>query len=303
MENEKHVRIVSPSGHISPETIDSARQLLESWGWKVQEGAYTRCEYGRFAGSPSERAADITEALTDQEADVVLCSRGGYGLQQIIDRIADALRGTRPKPLLCGFSDITCLHSLLGTMGVPSVHGLMCKAGTLPAESEEVRLWRKVLEGYKPTYKLPPHPLNREGHATGRLTGGNLSVLYGLQGTPWSISEICRKNREAGCGSILFIEDICERHYHIDRMMQNLRLSGVLGMIEGLVVGYLTYIEEDPLMQCTVEQTIRQAAEGYDIPIVFGFPAGHDSPNYPLWLNEEAALTVEETGAELSFVG
>ena len=303
MEKQKHITIVSPSGHISPLIIDSARLLFESWGWQVSEGAHARCEYGRFAGTPDERAADLLEALANPDTDVVLCSRGGYGLQQIIDRIAAGLQGSRPLPLLCGFSDITCLHSLLGTMAVPSVHGLMCKAGTLPAESDDVDMWRRVLEGFMPTYCLPPHPLNREGHAAGRLTGGNLSVLYGLQATPWSIAQICRRNKEDGCATILFIEDICERHYHIDRMMHNLRLSGVLGMIDGLVVGQFTDIEDDPLMQCSVAETIRRAAEEYDFPILFDFPAGHDSPNFPLWLNREVSLTVTETGAELSFVG
>jgi muramoyltetrapeptide carboxypeptidase len=303
-QRKRHIRIVSPSGHIDPSLIDSARVFIENNGWRVSEGRYARAEYGRFAGTPEERTSDLLEAFADPSVDVLLCSRGGYGLQQIVDRVAGglaAIRQERTLPLLVGFSDITCLHSLLGTMGVASVHGLMCKAGTMPADSEEIRLWRSVLEGCKPTYSLPPHPLNRDGYAKGRLTGGNLSVLYGLQGTPWSIAEICRKNKEDGYGSILFIEDICERHYHIDRMMQNLRLSGVLGMIEGLVVGHLTDIEEDTMMPCSVQQTIRQAVEEYDIPLLFGFPAGHDSPNYPLWLNSEAALTVGETGSELTF--
>ena len=304
--SHKHIRIVSPSGHIDPSLIDSARLLLENQGWQVSEGCYARGEYGRFAGTKEERATDLLEAFADDSVDVVLCARGGYGLQQIIDRVADGLAAIRQKrtlPLLVGFSDITCLHSVLGTMGEPSVHGMMCKAGTLPPDNEDVRTWLQVIDGELPVYRLPSNRLDREGEARGRLIGGNLSVLYGLQGTPWSLEQICRKNKEEGRGSILFVEDICERHYHIDRMMQNLRLSGVLGMINGLIVGQMTDIEEDEEMGCAVSETIKQAVEEYDIPLLSGFPAGHDSPNYPLWMNREAALTVGKTWSELVFVG
>jgi muramoyltetrapeptide carboxypeptidase len=303
---KKHIRIVSPSGHIDGELIDSARVWLEGCGYRVTEGRHARGEFGRFAGTPDERVEDLLEAFGDESVDVILCSRGGYGLQQIIDRVADGLAAVRQKrtlPLLVGFSDITCLHSVLGTMGVPSVHGLMCKAGTLPPDNEDVRTWLQVIEGELPVYRLPSNRLDREGEARGRLIGGNLSVLYGLQGTRWSLEQICRKNKEEGPGSILFVEDICERHYHIDRMMQNLRLSGVLSMIKGLVVGQLTDIEEDEKMGCTVSETIKQAVEEYGFPVMFGFPAGHGSPNYPLWMNREAALTVGKTGSELGFVG
>ena len=304
-EHGLHVRIVSPSGKVDAALIDSSRRRLESWGFRVSEGAHARGGYGRFAGTETERASDLLAAFSDESVDAVLCSRGGYGLQQIIDSVAAGLepllRTGRRLPLLVGFSDITCLHSLLGIHTVPTVHGLMCRIGELPARRKDVLAWRRVVNGGLPSYTLPPHPLNRAGTARGMLAGGNLSVLYGLQDTPWSLKNICLKNREQGFDTILFIEDVGERHYHIDRMMNNLRLSGVLGMVSGMVAGQFTECDKDPLMPCSVLETVRCAAEEYHIPLLFGFPAGHGSPNFPLLFHRPAVLTVEQGGGSLLY--
>ena len=283
-----HIRIVSPSGAINPTYIDLAEERLLKWGFEVSEGRYARTEYGRFAGTAEQRLHDLTDALTDPKVDIILCSRGGYGLQQIIDRLPqDAIT---PKPIV-GFSDITALHQWCALRGWESLHAPMCKH---IAEWDEDDLSlvreREALTGQSLCYQVPESPLNRTGEVTGMLIGGNLSVLYGLQGTPWSLNKVIDTLHEA---PILFIEDIGERHYHIDRMMRNLRMSGVMGRIGGLIVGQWTDCEDDPKMGCSIQETIRAAAEGYDFPILFDFPAGHAHPNMPLWFGRSTTLKVQ----------
>ena len=173
----------------------------------------------------------------------------------------------------------------------------MCKhIATLPEDSVALQLFRRALAREPLSYTLPAHPLNRNGQAQGTLIGGNLSVLYGLQGTPYDLNHVIDAHPE---GVILFIEDIGERHYHIDRMMNNLRMSGVLARIKGLVVGQFTDCESDQLMGCTIYDTIAQNVAAYDYPVLFDFPAGHVEDNRPLYLNHSATLTITEDAAQL----
>lgn len=284
-----NVRVVSPSGAIHPAYIDGAETVLHRWGWDVSEGNFARGQYGRFSGTEAERIADLQEAVDDPLVDVILCSRGGYGLAQIIDKIH--IEKWPKGKLLVGFSDITVLHSALAHYNVPSVHGVMAKHITeLLDDAEPKVLLHKLLQGEKPVYRLPAHRLNRCGKAEGILRGGNLSVLYGLRGTPYDLPVE---------GTILFIEDIAERAYHIDRMMQNLRLGGVLQHLSGFVVGQFSDCEDDPLMMQTVEEIIADAVADYDFPVCFNFPAGHVEQNLPLLLNSPACLEVTEQGVLL----
>ena len=280
-----HIRIISPSGAINPDYIDKASERLRSWGFAVSEGVHARGEYDRFSGTDDERLSDLVEALSDPTVDYILCSRGGYGLQRILPYI-----NVEISKYLIGFSDITALHQLCGLRGVPSLHGLMCKhIATLPEDSKALQLFRRALSREPLTYDILPHPQNRYGESEGILIGGNLSVLYGLQGTPYSLNSVLDAHPE---GCILFIEDIGERHYHIDRMMRNLHMSGVLARIKGLVVGQFTDCDADPLMRCSVYDTIYEAVADYDYPVLFDFPAGHVDDNRPLWLNAPAQLQV-----------
>ena len=291
---KRHIRIISPSGTISPEYIDGAIERLRSWGYVVDEGTHARGECGRFSGTDAERLGDLTGALTNPNVDIVLCSRGGYGLQRIISSINIQPSALIP-PTIVGFSDITALHQWSALAGRVSLHALMCKhIATLPEESEALQCFRRALKGEALSYNLPLHALNRGGMAQGTMIGGNLSVLYGLQGTPFSLNAVIDAHPE---GVILFIEDVCERHYHIDRMMQNLRMSGVLERIKGLVVGQFTDCEDDPLMGCSVYETIRAAVEAYSYPVLFDFPAGHVEDNRPLWIGKRTILdTHNEVG-------
>ena len=330
------IKIVSPSGAIDPQYIDRATEVLRGWGYEVSEAAHARGKVGRFAASDEERVADIAEALTDPAVDMILCARGGYGLQRIIDRIPPI-----HKPII-GFSDITALHMLAAKTGQATIHAMMCKGisetkGLTPSSCvlHPSSFLQRALAQEPLHYELPAHPLNRAGKTKGTLIGGNLSVLYGLQGTAYGLNERLRIKdkrlnsndfkevrslgrtqykdasdtevispsslspslcREGWGGSplILFIEDVGERHYHIDRMMNNLRLSGVLANLSGLIVGQFNDCEDDPSMGCTVYETIRRAVEPYHYPVVFNFPAGHVEENMPLYLNAPVEMDVQE---------
>ena len=275
----------------------------------ISPHAYGEC--GRFSGTDEERLADINNALQDPSVDAILCARGGYGLQRIIDKIDLSSFDLRLStfdypPTLIGFSDITALHQLYALHHTPyTIHGLMCKhIATLPENSEALQLFFRALAREPLEYILPPHPLNRSGEAQGTLIGGNLSVLYGLQGTPYDLNHVIDAHPE---GVILFIEDIGERHYHIDRMMNNLRMAGVLSRIKGLVVGQFTDCEPDPGMKISnikypisnIYATIREAVEAYSYPILFDFPAGHVEDNRPLYLNHPATLITTGQSASL----
>lgn len=290
----KHIRIISPSGVIDPTYIEGACARLRAWGYKVTEGAHARDAFGRFAGTDEDRLADLTDALNDEQVDLVLCARGGYGLQRIIDRVPPLT-----KPII-GFSDITALHLAATANGCPTIHGIMCKhIATLPEDSEPLAALRKALLGEPLEYRWPSHPLNRSGRAEGMLIGGNLSVLYGLQGTRFALSNFCSPLSKH-TKPLLLIEDICERHYHIDRMMQNLRMSGVLAHIGGLIVGQFTDCEDDPLMNETVAQTIKKAVADYDYPVLFNAPVGHVEHNLPLWLNVHTSIDCSADGVLLT---
>ena len=282
-----HIRIISPSGVIDPSFIDGAATRLRAWGYIVSEGAHARDAWGRFAGTDEHRLADIVDAINDPEVDLILCSRGGYGLQRIIDRVPPIT-----KPLI-GFSDITALHQAAGLNAQPTLHAIMCKhIATLPEDSEPILALRKALAGETLNYRWQSHPLNRFGKACAPIIGGNLSVLYGLQATPYSLPAAQR--------SILLIEDIAERHYHIDRMMRNLRMSGVLANISGLIVGQFSDCDDDPLMSQTVYQTIKEAVADYDYPVIFNAPVGHVERNMPLWIHGHTTIDCSAEGVLLT---
>jgi len=292
LQPKDQIRIISPSGVINPEFIDGTKKTLTAWGLQVTEGEFARSEYGRFAGTQEERIADLQHAFDDSSVKAILCSRGGYGLAQIIDKLDFSKFVASPKWLI-GFSDITILHNAITNLGIASIHGIMAKHLTeLPSDSDQVLRLKEILFGKLPSYVIPSHPLNRWGKAEGKLIGGNLSVLMGLRGSRFDLDF---KNK------ILFIEDIAEKPYHIDRMMQNLRFSGALAELSGLVVGQFSDCDEDPLMKQTIAEIIADAVSDYNYPVCFDFPAGHVDYNLPLILGTEAYLDVTSDSAKLKF--
>lgn len=294
----KHIRILSPASAIDLQWINQAKVRLEQWGFCVSVAAHAYGHLGRFSATDEERLSDLNAAFADPAIDIILCSRGGYGLQRILDRIVLPNRPKDQWPLVVGFSDVTALHALLSLHGVPSLHANMCKDISLLPDDDTSLLEERKLLTLSPHSLLPfslspstmqLSPLNRSGEAKGPLIGGNLSVLYGLQGTPYGLNNIINQCSEP---PILFIEDICERHYHIDRMLHNLRMSGVFDRIGGLLVGQFTDCNDDPMMGCTLMDTIRQAVAGYDFPVLFDYPSGHIDSNYPLLLSAQYHLIV-----------
>jgi muramoyltetrapeptide carboxypeptidase len=279
------VQIISPAGAVAPDYLDAARALLQNRGYCVSEGEYARGSYGRFSGTAAQRSKDLQSALDNPEVKAILCSRGGYGLTQIVDGIDFTAFRAHPKWII-GYSDITVLHNSAAKFGIASLHAGMAKQmSELGGADETVEAVFSVIAGKMPEYSLHRHPLNRLGTARGRLVGGNLSTLFGLRGTSFDL------DYENG---ILFIEDTGEKIYHIDRMLQNLRMGGIFGKISGLIVGHFTDCPEDLKMKSSLGEIIRKAVEKYDYPVCFGFPAGHENPNFPLVLGAEIKMEIAE---------
>lgn len=290
---QDEVRIISPSGSIDPIFVEGAKKQLEEWGYKPTEGMFTRQQYGRFAGNEQERYTDLQQALDDPNVKAILCSRGGYGLAQIIDRADFTLFTKNPKWII-GFSDITILHQAIQKKtNYISIHSAMAKQLTeLDSNTPALHTLHEMLKGNMPTYSVEAHENNRNGTAKGKLVGGNLSVFINMRATPFDFDYT---------GNILFIEDTGEKPYQIDRMMQNLRLSGVLANISGLIVGQFAETQEDESMHQTIYQIIANTVKEYNYPICFGLSAGHIEDNIPLLIGANTTLTVNDQKANISF--
>jgi len=286
------VTIISPAGKIDENFLKGAKKVLESWGLTVSISKHASSENGRFSGTVKQRAADLQLAMDDEQTKAILCSRGGYGAVHLVDQVNFAKFNENPKWLL-GYSDITLLHELMQYNGHASLHSLMARHLTVEAENDPCSIQlKKLLFGELPSYQSPHHKLNIKGKTEGTLHGGNLSVMYGLRGTPYDFPAE---------GSILFIEDIGERPYHIDRMMNNLKLGGVLEKISGLIVGQFTDYEEDLSIGKEVYEMIADMVKPYGYPVCFDFPVGHVANNVPLICGGEVELTIDGKGAQLSF--
>lgn len=280
------VMIVSPSGKVRREHVERGAELLEREGYEVVIGRHAFDGEGVFAGSDADRAADMQEALDDESVRAVFCSRGGYGCLRTHGLLDWSGFLQRPKWLV-GFSDVTVFHSFLATRKVASVHGVMMSYFLKDGEpTESFRMTMEMLRGKMPDYQVAPHGLNVSGSAAGILTGGNLSILQSLRGTPLDVIPE---------GRILFIEDIHEYRYHLDRMMQNLKVGGVLERLSGLIVGHFTKMRDgDTPFSRSTEEIIRDAVEPYGYPVVFGFPAGHELPNLPLMMGGGITMEVSD---------
>ena len=294
IKNYATIGLAAPAGHVAPEVVDQAKRILGDAGFKVISGRYIDQSHHQFAASDTARLADLQQMLDHPDIDIILCLRGGYGTIRIVEQLDFTLFKKHPKWLI-GFSDITVLHAAFQNEGISSIHAAMPKSWrNEEGLTDDFNLLLKFLKGEWTSYNTTPHPLNRAGEASGVLRGGNLSLLYALRGTPYDFNPD---------GTILFIEDLSEYLYHIDRMMHNLKLGGVLRKISGLVVGHFTDLKDNntPFGQ-TVEEIIMEAVREYDYPVLFGFPAGHQSPNYPMVLGSRVKVTVDNEGGQLSYI-
>lgn len=281
------IRMITPSGAVESQYVAGASEVLASWGYTPQIGEYALAKAGRYAGTTAERLKDLRNALADQQVKAILCTRGGYGVVQLLAGIGQDLIRKNPKWLI-GYSDITALHAICNLQGIVSLHAPMCKhlAETKGMDLSSLDL-RNILEGKLPEYDLPHHPLSVYGEAEGTLIGGNLAVYCGLRGTAFDSSQFVND-------PVLFIEDIGEKPYQIDRMLYNLELGGVFTKLKALIVGQFTDYDEDPLMYDTVLVSIRKITEKYNIPLIFDFPVGHVELNRPLLCGARVRLTANK---------
>lgn len=286
------VCILSPAGKIDKVLLDNAMQTLTDWALSPELAPHAASEYGRFAGTQEQRLADLQQAVADPEVKAILCSRGGYGAVQLIEQLDRALVSNNPKWLI-GYSDITLLHAFWSGAGVVSMHASMCKHLAEHPTDDISEMMRSILFGGVPSYTTDAHELNRMGVGEGHLAGGNLAVLSGLHGTPFDFTYQ---------DAILFIEDIGESPYKIERMLYSLRLAGVFEQIKGLIVGQFSDCPEDQLMGSTIYENIRALVSGYDFPVCFNFPCGHVDYNVPLLEGATVRLEVDESSACLRFI-
>ncbi len=278
------IALVSVAGKIEREPVELARRLLEQEKFMVEIGKHAFDAFHMFAGVDAVRAADIQLALDDPEVKAVIFTRGGYGSLRTLTLLDWSGFDYSPKWLV-GFSDITVFHSFLTHKNVASVHGVMPAFFFENGErSPSFDRLLDLLRGRSTEYRLEPSGLNLPGKCCGQLVGGNLSILLSLRGTPLDHSYD---------GKVLFIEDISEFDYHIDRMMMNFKFGGALSRLAGLIVGYFTAIKSgDTPFGSDAFGIIRDVVAGYGYPVVFGFPAGHELPNYPLLMGSEISLDV-----------
>lgn len=289
------VGIVAPARKVSREEIATAITMLESWGLKVVLGKNLFGEYNQFSGTDSERAADFQSMIENHQVKAIICARGGYGSVRILSQIDLRYLQREPKWVV-GYSDITVFHGMLNSWYMmESIHGIM--PINFPADGKpniSTESLRNVLFGETPTYNAQAHPFNRYGSASGYLIGGNLSILYSICG---SDADVITE------GKILFIEDLDEYLYHIDRMMMNLKRNGKLRGLAGLIVGGMTDMNDNTIPYGkTALEIICEMVEGYNYPVCFDFPAGHQKENVALIMGRMVNFKVDENGTSLEFL-
>lgn len=287
------VGITCPSGYLPAERIVFARRTLESWGFKVVTGSTVGSSHYYFSDNDERRLFDLQSMLDNPGIKAILMGRGGYGLSRILDQIDFTAFCRQPK-WICGFSDITVLHShIQARYGIATLHSPMCGAfkednATSPEILSVLRSWT----GQAIDYPVAPNEHNRPGTARGIVVGGNLAILAHLSG---SVSQMDTRDK------ILFIEDIGEYLYNIDRMLLNLKRAGMLAQLKGLICGGFTDIKdtERPFGQ-TIYEVIREKVAEYSYPVCFDFPAGHQDINYTLGLGMMHELEVSDWKVRLT---
>lgn len=285
------VAIIGTARKISQEEIQPAVTLLESYGLSVVLGQYLFETDNQYGGTDKQRTDDLQWALNDRNIKAVIMARGGYGTVRLIDHIDFKEFKHRPKWVV-GYSDITVLHNAINNLGIASLHATMPINFSKNEEAAKSLIDR--LFGRLTTIDPEPSPLNKSGKAKAQIVGGNLSLIYSLSGTPYDLDTTDK---------ILFLEDLDEYLYHIDRMMMQLKLSGKLKNLEGLIIGGMTDMKDNTVpFGKTAEEIILDAVKEYDYPVCFNFPAGHIDRNLALCFGIEGFLSVKKDEVSLSFI-
>lgn len=271
--------------------LKPAIDLLHSWGLEVVIGKTIGLDDNQLAGTDAQRAEDFQHQLDNPNIKAIWCVRGGYGTVRIIDLLDFTQFKQNPKWIV-GFSDVTILHSYLNKLKIASLHAAM-PVTVAKATPETIESLRKALFGESLKYEIPSDATNRLGNAKGEIVGGNLSILYSLMGS----------NAQIDCkGKILFIEDIDEYLYHIDRMMMSLKRCGCFDNLNALIVGGMTKMRDNDIpWGKNANQIIQEVTKGYSFPILYNFPAGHFHDNRALILGKQVSLEINKASSKLIF--
>ncbi len=283
------VGILSTARKVTEKEIHPCEYILKSWDLNVIRGEHLFYTDNQYAGTDLQRAKDLQNMLDDPNIKAILCARGGYGSTRILDILDFSNFCTNPKWLI-GYSDITALHSHIhSNLNIQSIHGIM--AINFVKDNKGVEGLRKMLFGESIGYQISPSEFNRNGSCKGTIVGGNLSLLCSLIGTNSNIQTE---------GKILFIEDIDEYLYHIDRMMMNLKRAGMLRNLAGLIVGGMTEMNDNNIpFGKNICEIISEAVADYDYPVCFNFPAGHVESNMPLIIGGNASMVASKENVQI----
>ena len=284
------IGIIATARKISLEELNPAIEILQSWGLEVVLGNFLFEEDNQFAGTVEQRTIDLQNMIDDDAIKAILCARGGYGTVQIIDKINFSKLVKNPKWII-GFSDITVLHSHLNQLGVATLHATMPInfSKNTPKSLESLK---NSLFGKANSIESPVHKFNRLGKVNAEIIGGNLSILYSLLGSNSDINTD---------GKILFMEDLDEYLYHIDRMMINMKRNGKFNNLKGMIIGGMSKMNDNDLpFGKTAEEIILDHLKDYNFPICFGFPSGHLDDNRSIRLGVSSVLDINENGVSLS---
>jgi muramoyltetrapeptide carboxypeptidase len=286
------IAIIATARLINRDDIAVAIDILQGWGLEVEVGPTVGASYGVFAGDDALRLQDLQQALDRPDIKAIICARGGYGTTRILDQVDFSHFERHPKWIV-GFSDITSLLCHIHSLGIESVHGIMPLLFPSGTEAALDSL-RRVLFGEDLSYTIPAHAFNRTGAGEGQLIGGNLALLHNVSGTS---SDFNTK------GKILFLEDVDEYLYSIDRMMVHLNRAGKLKDLSGLIVGHFSAMKDNAIpFGKDAYEIIAEHTGKYDYPVCYGFPTGHEPDNLALVCGRKARLEVGDNGVRLEYV-
>ena len=288
------IAMTATARKVSREEMQPAIDIFQSWGLTVFLPDELFESENQFAGNDETRTKNLQKLLDDETIKAVFCARGGYGSVRIIDQLNFSLFTSKPKWIV-GYSDITVLHNHINkNLNIQTLHATMPINMQLHnADEESISSLKKLLFGENVSYQIASHPFNKKGEVKAKLVGGNLSVIYSLLGSNSDIDTT---------GKILFLEDLDEYLYHIDRMMMNLKRNGKLQNLAGIVIGGMSDMKDNAIpFGKTAEEIIFSHLKDFNYPICFGFPAGHEKKNLALKLGSEVLLKVENAFSQLSF--
>lgn len=285
------VGILATARKVDMAPLEPAIKLLKSWGLNVVIGKTVGLDNNQLAGADWQRATDFQQMLDNPSIKAIWSAKGGYGTVRMIDRLDFTKFKQRPKWII-GFSDVTVLHSHINNLDIATLHSIAC-ISVANATPEAIESFRKGIFGGKLEYIIPPHAFNKTGKVQGELIGGNLSVLYSIMG---SVSEADYK------GKIIFIEDLDEYLYHIDRMMMNLERNNYFKNVKGIIIGGMTKMRDNDIpWGHDALEIIQDITKEYKIPICFNFPAGHIKDNRALVFGKQVTLDVTAAGTKIIF--